>query len=351
MVYHFLWGFDLAAFSIGGRAMGWFVSGDLAVDFFFVLSGFVLANAYGRQFKNGLPFADYLRRRLVRLYPMMAIGILIGAVALAVPVIARFGARAWPGLTAGLALNLALLPVGGSPYALRPGMLFAPGEPFAFNPPAWSLFYELVLSAGFAFAWRLPARAFLGFSIVSFLAMTSAAIALAHSEGQPVQLAFGDMPDAFALLRALQAFALGVWLWLRFGLRGRTGRMPRLAHPILLALLLLAALAMPTSAHGLTSVAFLFVLAPLLILAGASSDDRLTGATRSACRFLGWISFPLYCVHSPVGQIVWLTMAPGWSPGVVLVTSIAASLGVAALAARFIEEPVRRWLTARFATR
>ena len=52
--------------------------GYLAVDFFFILSGFVMGYAYD---KRGLTLRDFLKRRLIRLHPMVVIGVLIGVVA------------------------------------------------------------------------------------------------------------------------------------------------------------------------------------------------------------------------------------------------------------------------------
>jgi peptidoglycan/LPS O-acetylase OafA/YrhL len=58
--------------------------GYLAVDFFFVLSGFVLAHAYEERLLAGMTPADFMRARLIRLYPLYAIGtvIIIAAVTL-----------------------------------------------------------------------------------------------------------------------------------------------------------------------------------------------------------------------------------------------------------------------------
>src|SRR5690242_2266072 len=50
-----------------------------AVDFFFVLSGFVLCHAYGGKILHGMRAADYLARRVARLFPLLALGLLIGA--------------------------------------------------------------------------------------------------------------------------------------------------------------------------------------------------------------------------------------------------------------------------------
>lgn len=53
--------------------------GYLAVDFFFMLSGFVLGYAYDDRWGRTLTFRNFVRRRLIRLHPMIVMGALIGA--------------------------------------------------------------------------------------------------------------------------------------------------------------------------------------------------------------------------------------------------------------------------------
>jgi peptidoglycan/LPS O-acetylase OafA/YrhL len=55
------------------------VHGYLAVDLFFLLSGFVIAQAYEQRLRNGMTLADFCRRRWLRLYPMIALGAVLGA--------------------------------------------------------------------------------------------------------------------------------------------------------------------------------------------------------------------------------------------------------------------------------
>jgi peptidoglycan/LPS O-acetylase OafA/YrhL len=67
-------------FHIGTRATGvqLFPNGYLAVDFFFMLSGFVLAEAYQRLGRTGagggMDWAGFARRRLVRMAPVAVLG-------------------------------------------------------------------------------------------------------------------------------------------------------------------------------------------------------------------------------------------------------------------------------------
>ena len=53
--------------------------GYLAVDFFFILSGFVVAYAYDDRWGR-MSIKDFLKRRFIRLHPMVVMGALIGAV-------------------------------------------------------------------------------------------------------------------------------------------------------------------------------------------------------------------------------------------------------------------------------
>ena len=54
--------------------------GYLAVDFFFVLSGFVIGYAYDDRWGR-MTYRDFFMRRLIRLHPMVVMGMLIGAAA------------------------------------------------------------------------------------------------------------------------------------------------------------------------------------------------------------------------------------------------------------------------------
>ena len=52
----------------------------LAVDFFFCLSGFVVAYAYEKRLLGTMSFADFVAVRIIRLYPLILAGLLLGAV-------------------------------------------------------------------------------------------------------------------------------------------------------------------------------------------------------------------------------------------------------------------------------
>ncbi len=97
--------------------------GYLAVDFFFMLSGYVMARTYEGRMRGGLWF---LRKRFWRLWPTVTVGSLIGVVAAIVA-----GAADAPGFLLAATLNLLLVPI-----------LWA-GAAFPINTPIWSIFFEL----------------------------------------------------------------------------------------------------------------------------------------------------------------------------------------------------------------
>lgn len=66
--------------------------GYLAVDFFFILSGFVIGYAYDDRWKTSLTLKSFFRRRLIRLHPMVIMGAVLGVAAYCIQ-----GCRRWDG--------------------------------------------------------------------------------------------------------------------------------------------------------------------------------------------------------------------------------------------------------------
>lgn len=75
--YHIFEGYAFA----GGIIVEVVNHGYLAVDFFFILSGFVISYAYDDRIGKKFTFNGLLKRRLIRLHPMVIMGALIGTVA------------------------------------------------------------------------------------------------------------------------------------------------------------------------------------------------------------------------------------------------------------------------------
>ena len=304
------------------------------VDLFFCLSGFVIARAYADQIrKRDMRFAAYLGRRLIRLYPMFALGLLLGTAALLVAQAEGRTSYSAGQILAAAATNLVYLPfpnqgsldLGGTP-------IMAPMFPA--NTPAWSLMFELVINLVFFVLWR-----FGQVSVRFLLAMLAAGAVLVFMCVLIQTGSIGWRFDAFdimaGLVRTLYGFSAGV-LIARLPL-ARWQRTTQAALGILLMLLTVALCFLPA-----TGIAFLAAIAivPLIVYGGAGISFN-----GPVFRWMGRLSYPLYCIHFPVVVLVTVT---GWitTPSGLLLAGLFCLAAATALAVG-VEEPLIRGLKAR----
>ena len=104
-----------------------FNHGYLAVDFFFILSGFVIGYAYDDRWKT-MTTKDFIKRRLIRLHPMVVLGAVLGVIAFCIQ-----GCEKWDGthvsismVMLALLINLFLIPAvpGSGPEIRGNGEMF-----------------------------------------------------------------------------------------------------------------------------------------------------------------------------------------------------------------------------------
>jgi peptidoglycan/LPS O-acetylase OafA/YrhL len=353
MIYHLLSDFGLSGWTQDNHSLVPLKSGQLAVDFFFMLSGFVLIGAYGPMLSRGTAWGEFLLKRAIRLYPMYAIGMIFGLLALGLALLANpDGMQApldWGDMTVSVVSSLAMIPDYIGHYGIVLGSTSLAGATFPLNPPGWTLFYELYAGTILVFAARRSNRflvAIVALSLFALLAATPIAMVALH---RPAGFFFfaGGVRDSFGLglPRMAMSFVIGILLW-RWRSAGYLERGP-LSWPIGIAplyVVLIVSLAMPTTLKGAWPLLFLFGVAPLLIIWGARIRLRSPMARRVS-EALGWISFPIYCVHYPVGQIAWL-LCGAWHLSLwsAFFAGSLLSIAVAALTCRFIEEPIRKRL-------
>lgn len=321
--------------------------GYLAVDFFFLLSGFVMGYAYDDRW-NTMSVKDFIRRRLIRLHPMVVMGALIGA--------AMFytqGCSVWDvtKISVGMLLlstllNALMIPVTTG-FEIR-----GVGEMYPLNGPSWSLMFEYIGNLLYAlFIRRFSTR------LLTVLVVLAGCGLTAFSVWGPL----GDIGAGFAMtgadmtggsLRLLFSFSAGLLL-------------SRVFKPVKVrgafwigAVAIVTVAAIPRiggSEHlwmnGVYDAFCAVVLFPLLVYIGASgrTTDRIT--TR-ICKFFGDISYPLYMVHYPFIYLYYawvknenLTFGESFPGAAALVV---VSVALAWLCLKFYDEPVRKWLTKRF---
>ena len=251
-------------------------SGYLAVDFFFGLSGFIIAHAYDGRLAAGLDLRRFVRMRIVRFYPAYALGLAVaGLVAAGVIVKQPTSAGA---IIGSLALTAAFLP---SPVTSYSGGLL-----FPVNGPAWSLSVELVVNILYAALHRYMNTAVLaGWAIIGFVGVALAASSGAELGG-PYWTGWWT-----GYARAFLAFPIGVLIY-RFGPRPPAALLPPAMAALAVSLIYRPPAADPV--YDLGIVTFLYPL--LIVLLTATTPDFM----KPVCRYLGRTSYPLYAIHVPV---------------------------------------------------
>jgi peptidoglycan/LPS O-acetylase OafA/YrhL len=321
--------------------------GYLAVDFFFLLSGFVVAYAYDDRWGR-LTLWGFAKRRLVRLQPMVVMGTVIGLLLFPFQDFSIF-----PKVQNTTLVPLLLIAALGCTLLPLPKSADLRGwdEMHPLDGPAWSLFYEYVANALYALGLRrLPVRWLA-------LVVAAAGVALLHLAvfGERGDLVGGWALDAtgirIGLTRVLFPFFAGVLL-MRLGLR------VRVPHAFAwCSLLLVVALALPRFGgreqlwmNGLYEAACVIALFPLVVAIGAGGRGE-SGRSLRVARFFGDLSYPLYVTHYPLIYIWtgWVVdrRVPAAQGFLVGSGVLALAVLVAYASLKLYDEPVRRWLAAR----
>jgi len=251
----------VVAYHIGvGLKLPWLAPrGYLAVDFFFVLSGFVLARAYGERLVGGRMSAlEFLRRRYLRLWPVACVGTALGIV------------LSWPAAVQAPSVAAAGL-------LLLPNLWRADLTAYPYNPPHWSLWHEVVANYGYGVVAPRLTAALLGAWIAG------SAFVLGYHV-----LAAGNGDDLW-LARVAYSFAMGVAIERARPARSNVG---------ILTLSALLILALSLGRPSRVDLALTLLLFPALVWLGASTTvGRRLGPI---CSAVGRASYPLYAWHMPI---------------------------------------------------
>ncbi len=353
LFYHIFEGFAFAE-GVDGAGDGIIRTlnhGHIAVDFFFILSGFVISYAYDDRWGK-MSTGGFFKRRLIRLHPMLVMGAVVGAIAFLVASREQWSGGTTPvgWVMTAMLLTMFMIPaVPGAHYEVRGN-----GEMFPLNGPGWSLFFEYIGNILYAlFIRRLPTR---------MLAVLAVLLGVVHCwffvgdvsgyDTVGVGWTIDDHNFWGGLVRMMFPFTVGMLL-------ARTFRPRKVKGAFwICSIALVAIFAVPyikpghnislNSLYEVVCIAFIF---PLLVWLGASGSA--SGRTGKLNRLLGDLSYPLYIVHYPIMYLfyAWLiendvyTLQECW--GVALLV-IASSILLALLCLKLYDEPVRRWLARKF---
>ena len=339
----------LEIFSEGDHSKQIINHGYLAVDFFFVLSGFVVGHAYDDRWKK-MTIGGFLKRRLIRLHPMIIAGMIIGAIC--------FYFSASPILFP----NINQIPVWKLLLVMMIGFTLIPvptsleirgwGEMHPLNGPAWTLFFEYIGNLLYAFVLRKLSTKIL--SILVFIA----GCALIHlAITSPSGDVIGGWSISLAQLRI--GFTRFMYPFLAGLLLSRIFKPGLIENSfIYCSVFIIIILAFPRIGgnnnlwiNGLYDSLSIIILFPLIVYMGASGQVKGKNG-QALCRLLGNISYPIYIVHYPLIYIfsAWIVdnkiaLNNAWPMGIVLLLG---AITLAYASFRLYDLPVRKWLSQKF---
>ena len=348
VVYHIFEGYAFA----GGGTIKFVNHGLLAVDFFFILSGFVISYAYDDRWGK-MTLGGFFKRRLIRLHPMIIIAAVIGAASFLIG-----GCQQWSGAVTPISwvmvatlLTMFMVPaVPGAGYEVRGN-----GEMFPLNGPMWSLFFEYIGNILYALVIRRLSTKLLA-ALAVVLGAIHAWIFVNDLSGYGM-MGVGWTIDTInfwgGLVRMLFPFTVGMLLARTFKPRKVKGAF-WMCTAILFALFTVPFIGAQSSINlnCLYEVLCVVVVLPFVVWLGAcgSAEKSLTGRISN---FLGQLSYPLYLVHYPVMYLfyAWLIENQRYTFRETMgVTALAmlTSIAIAYACLKLYDEPVRKWLARKF---
>ncbi|RYD98536.1 MAG: acyltransferase [Sphingomonadales bacterium] len=302
----------------------------LAVDLFFLISGYVLGRVYEPRFREGMTAKAFMLARYIRLYPLYLVAILLAIFGEGITLLMGMGKFGAGDFTVTALTGAVMLP---SPTWRTSDLLFP------LNFPAWSLFFELVVNLVFVLAWRRLSAPILW------------AIVLACGIGVAVAMLSGEVNGGTAWSKFWWGFPRVGFSFFLGVLMQRWPRAPdTISAKAWIPLLALVAIFLVDPPHGLWFDALMVLVGfPLIVWFGAGIAPR----TIIALAILGDISFGVYVLHVPILALFWkvilfrgltpLSMTP-WIGFVLALVVCAAAYALN----RHYDIPARRWLGRSF---
>ena len=338
--------------------------GYLAVDFFFVLSGFVIGYAYDDRWNKMSTWA-FFKRRLIRLHPMVIFGTLFGALMFYFGSCSTFpliNETPWWLVLLVMFWCFTIIPL--------PDTMDIRGwaETNPLNGPAWSLQWEYIANILYALFIRKLSKLALGICVFLFAILTvilclnidvTGFLAERDWAAYTVVGGWSTTPDQLqvGITRLLYPFFCGLLI-------SRMGKLIKMKGGFWwCSLMIVIVLAMPWMGlgtegaerwtNGLYEAFCIIVCFPIIVAMGAGSS--VMGKSKAINRFLGEISYPLYITHYPLiyMQMSWAEShkdAPLSTHIFVAVCIFMLAILVAYGSYKLYDLPVREWLKKKWFT-
>ncbi|WP_316805598.1 acyltransferase [Pedobacter nototheniae] len=327
VIYHFM---EIAITDYSKNFIG---HGYLAVDFFFCLSGFVIAYAYDNR-AEGIGVLQFFKLRLIRLHPLVIIGSVLGLLTFLFDPYSDFYAVYGFGKTLALFLASALL----IPYPAMPERYL---NLFCLNAPSWSLFWEYIANVFYIFfLYKINKKILLVLTVIAATLICYVAVRSTNLGGGWGGPNFwdGGARVFYSFLAGMLIYRSNLIIKNKLGFIG-------------ISILLVLSFLVPFSNdwNWLTEPIIVLLYFPLLVSLGAGA--QLSPSLKKVCKLSGEISYPLYMTHYPFLWI-FLTYVAVVKPKmsvmeIVIPVSVVLLILLAYLVMKFIDEPLRKYLKAK----
>jgi peptidoglycan/LPS O-acetylase OafA/YrhL len=330
VIFHTQWGATPGSFLAKVMALGY-----IAPNFFFVLSGYILAGVYLRR-EQPIQVRSFFNSRFARIYPLYYLTLLMTAPFAVMDRAAQYGVK--------IAIERVAVLLLGSTFMLQ---IMLPIDK-ALNIPSWSLAVETVFYLSFPWLgpllWKLRARA----TMILMVALCFLCVAL----DMFVCLRVGDQLPAPRLGSFMGVFVSGIllarWQSIREQEKAGKPRMNAIADWTLLGTSVIAffGVALANSwlhSHGVSAS---FVLLPVfLAVIWVLSQSQILPVRLLNAKWLvvlGESSYALYLLQLPVLQLFKLLHLASRARDYPLY--LLTAIGLSVLSFYFFETPMRRWI-------
>jgi peptidoglycan/LPS O-acetylase OafA/YrhL len=337
----------------------------LFVDFFFVLSGFVIAARYQERISGALiSVTDFLTLRIGRLYPLHLFA-LLGMMVM----------YTYVGTAPDAVIGLNAAPIDRRISSFLANLFMVQGlhttAAPTWNRPSWSISTEFATYVAYALLWKiLKKRTWIATACIIAAAPVAIALLVGHM----------DTTFDWGILRSLLGFALGTVVFNALRLpvarsaAARVGQRTATVLELVMLVCIAAFVAQPDHTKLTIAAPFVFALAVLVFSRGRGSVSALL-ASRPV-RHAGAISYSVYLLHQPLQELfmvvalrcyatlgwTWMFAGDAFKPGLSLgasglggdamtVIMLIVLLAVSTMTWRFVETPCRSWVRTRVQAR
>ncbi|WP_095012480.1 acyltransferase family protein [Tsuneonella mangrovi] len=317
-------------------------SGFLAVDVFFLLSGFVIAQAYEKRLSAGLSGGRFLLMRAIRLYPLIFAGLFLGLFkAICISALHKNGDYSLYSIVESAPFNFLLLPSPPSVGVLVPLNV---STLFPLNVVTWSLFFEIIANIVFAF-WAYRASKLDLILTITLFAIVTTSVALSHST---MKIGWDWATFTGGLGRVGFSFTLGCLMRRLMDKRAR--RSSYWAALPMLALIIMLTFKPHDEWATIVWIFEAIIVSPAII--AACYYVEVPTKFRNLASFLGDISYPIYAIHFPLLTFIMFPLEKVGIPFLMRPIIIFPCLIlIAYVVARFFDAPVRRRLSEKWKLR